>query len=132
MTSIRENRYRYNQNDNTKREIITYYIFRVKNGSIYRGEYYASPDATVYTYVYDVFYHDKEKKYPAKAVYTYSDGSKVEDYIYDYNFTTIGQSGDSDNTGDIEIGFTKKAFPDTSRPDPTWPEVPLTGFVSEK
>lgn len=132
VTSICENRYRYNQDDNTKREIISYYIFKVRNGSIYRGEYYASPDATAYTYVYDVFYHDTGSQYPAKAVYTYSDGSSGEDYIYDYNFTTVGQNGGSDSTGDIEIGFTKKTFFGSNRPDSVCPEVPLTGFVSEK
>lgn len=132
VVSIRENRYRYNQDDPAKKEIINYYIFRVGNGSIYRGEYYASPDATAYTYVYDVSYYDTENKYPAKAVYTYSDGSSGEDYIYEYNFTTIAQNEETDSTGDIEIGFTKKGLINENRNIPVCPEIPLTGFVSEK
>ena len=127
--SIRENRYRYNQTDPTQKEITSYFIFKVKNNTIYRGEYYSPPDSTDYVYAYDVLYHDENNQYPAKAVYTYSDGSEGVPYIYKYNFTTTDQT-ENDN-GDPEIGFSGKqaAGKNGHREMYPMPESPPTGFV---
>lgn len=127
--SIRENHYRYNKEDSSQKEITSYYIFRVKNNSIYRGEYYSPADATDYVYVYDVIYYDENNQYPAKAVYTYSDGSEGVPYIYEYNFTTIEETENGD--GDIEIGFSRKSGfgSNPALKISEKPEIPVTGFV---
>lgn len=124
--SIRENRYRYVPNQPPKNKINNYFIFKVKNSSIYRGEYYASADATDVFYAYDISYYDEENRYPQKATYTYNDGRESDPYIYSYNFTTI-EAIESENE-DIVIGFSKKETVGARR-NSSLPEIPASGFV---
>lgn len=127
--SIRENRYKYNEEDPSQKETTNYYIFRVSNNSIYRGEYYSSADATAYVYAYDVLYYDEDNQYPAKAVYTYSDGSEGVPYVYEYNFTTTGETESGNSDTEIVISEKKTVRLQNSSELYGTPEIPTTGFV---